>query len=46
MMKKHYDTPESVSFEVHKYMKTSCEAMSEENINVQIFYITFSWNSV
>ena len=42
MMKTHYDTPKSVIFEVHQPMKTSCETMSEQTFNVQIFRNNFS----
>ena len=42
IMKTHYDTPKSVCFEVQQSMKTSCEAINEHTINVQIFYINFS----
>ena len=34
MMKTHYDTPKSVSFEVQQSMKKSYEAMSEQTNNV------------
>ena len=34
MTKMHYITPKNVNFEVQQSMKTSCEAMSEKNINV------------
>ena len=34
MMKTHYGTPKSISFEVQQSIKTSFEAMSEQTINV------------
>ena len=34
MMKTHFDTPKSVSFEVPQSMKTSYEAVSEQTTNV------------
>ena len=37
MMKTHYDTHKSVSFELQQSMKTSNEAVSEHTTNVKIF---------
>ena len=34
MMKINCDTPKSVSFEVQQSLKISCEALSEQTINV------------
>ena len=42
MMKTHCDTPENVNFEVQKSMITSYEAVSEQTINVYIFYFYMS----
>ena len=46
MMITHYAAPKSVSFEVQQPMKTSYEGMSEQTINVLIYYIYISWKSL
>ena len=42
MLKMHYGTPKSDSFEIQLFSKTSYEAMSEQTINVETFYIYMS----
>ena len=46
MMKTHYNTSKSVSFEVHQSIKASYEAMSEQTMTAQILYIYIYLKSV